>query len=167
MQKKIYRPRGCGYIMSVIAVSAVLAAVAGLSVWLFVVRQSLTGSVLAAVAVPGAVWLSADVAAYKITVSDSGVVAAQYRMLTKIVQDKITLVYDGLCEIKKTFASDENGRSVCAVALFYSDGTFRFLNVKRFSDAQIRSVMSDIKRRAEVRLSREVLMSVDCDDDKF
>lgn len=153
----VYRAKGKKYVAAAAAVLAALLilAVAG-AILIGVAGQIILGAILIVLAAAGLIWTLIEVFSYKLVLDEEGLTLSENRVLVNIKQDKIRLKYEGLCEIKYTTVSSDSGANARAIALFYSDGVFRFLNVKRFSIAQINSIMSDIKRLTEAKIGREV-----------
>lgn len=153
----VYRAKGKKYVAAAAAVLAALLilAVAG-AILIGVAGQIILGAILIVLAAAGLIWTLIEVFSYKLVLDEEGLTLSENRVLVNIKQDKIRLKYEGLCEIKYTTVSSDSGANAQAIALFYSDGVFRFLNVNRFSIAQINSIMSDIKRLAEAKNGREV-----------
>ncbi len=149
MNRIIYRPKGRGYIICLVLLFLVLAAIIAMGLWLFTVNL-VAAVILTAIATSGIIWAIIEVATYKLTITKEGITLSENRVLASIRQYKVELRYEGLCEIKRTFATGEDGSNVPAIALFYSNGVFKFLNVKRFNDKQINSIMSDIIKIAKI-----------------
>ena len=156
MEKIIYRAKGRGYVACIVAVCALLAALLAVSIWLFVASRIVIAAILLIIAAVGAVWTVIEVCFYKLVLTDERIVLSENRFLASVRQEKVELKYDGLCELKQTSVACKDYKTSPAIALFYSDGDFRFLNVKRFSQVQIDMIISDIKRLAEAGLGREV-----------
>lgn len=155
-RRKVYRAKGRRYVVGLAVLFTVLVAMVGVSVWLFVISLTVPAAILLAVGIIGIVWAAIDVLTYKLVLTEEGITLSENRVLASVKQQKVSLKYDGLCEIKHTIVLAEGAKNVPAIALFYSNGNFEFLNMKRFSTGQIKSTMSDIKCLAEAKIGREV-----------
>lgn len=158
MERKVYRANGRGYIASLTALFAVLVAAVGVGIWLFAISLTVPAVILLVVGIIGIVWVAADALTYKLVLSEEGIILSENRVPAGVKQRKASLKYDDLCEIKHTIVTTEGAKNIPAIAFFYSNGTFEFLNMKRFSTGQIKSIMSDIKRFAEAKIGRKVII---------
>ena len=154
--KRIYRPKGRGYIISLSVSMLIFSALIVGGIVMIAINYVIAGVIMLCLGVLAAVWEIIEVCLYKLVLTEGGINLSENRLLASVRQERVTLSYDGLCEIKFTSAMGENGKTVPAIALFYSDGIFRFLNVNRFNMRQIECIMSDIKRLAEAKIGREV-----------
>ena len=154
--KRIYRPKGRGYIISLSVSMLIFSALIVGGIVLISFNYAIAGAIILCLGAIAVAWEIIEVYLYKLVLTESGINLSENRLLASVRQERVTLSYDGLCEIKFTSAMGENGKTVPAIALFYSDGIFRFLNVNRFNMRQIECIMSDIKRLAEAKIGREV-----------
>lgn len=142
-----FRPRGKMYIVGLIAIYVFLVGLLSFSI-VFILNNSYWALMVEILPLICLVWISIEVANYKIKLTDTKIHVVGQRERFTMRHKNFKIRYKDIKTIQYFFGVLQ-AQFVSVIAIVYNDGKLKYLDVSRFSEKQVNKIMRHIVDFAE------------------